>query len=354
MDMNSETFFGREGEMRIILDFLTSSPPQCVSIIGTRRIGKSSLAMNVFQKIKDLPNTIAVFFSCDSLPVECESKDEFFKLLYQKFKEENPFVLASKKYMFHDYESFQRFIKENSTNAINTFIFLDEFENLPTKKFADSDFFYNLKAKANIANNRLAFITTSQSELENLTPRTEKGSAFWNIFQQVWIGLFDHKNTLKLRRYGFEKCGLTLEKNEEEKIHYYAGNFPFFNQLACDFLWRAKRYHSNLDWDTLERDLHSHYLELWQSCTKSEQKQLKKLKIKYKKENRDIKNLWKGGLLIKTEEGYQPFSALFIKFLKSKSEFKITRKKFPLKAFMKYIKELLKIATEGKKLTEGD
>jgi AAA+ ATPase superfamily predicted ATPase len=43
--IDSDMFFGREKEMRRIEGMLSGDTPQCVSIVGERRIGKSSLAL---------------------------------------------------------------------------------------------------------------------------------------------------------------------------------------------------------------------------------------------------------------------------------------------------------------------
>ncbi|MGD2085332.1 MAG: ATP-binding protein [Candidatus Aminicenantes bacterium] len=51
--IESDMFFGRENEMRRIEAMLSGEVPQCVSIIGERRIGKSSLAFRVFHRMKN-------------------------------------------------------------------------------------------------------------------------------------------------------------------------------------------------------------------------------------------------------------------------------------------------------------
>ncbi len=51
--IESDMFFGREKEMQKIEEMLSGDRPQCVSIVGERRIGKSSLANRVFHKIKN-------------------------------------------------------------------------------------------------------------------------------------------------------------------------------------------------------------------------------------------------------------------------------------------------------------
>jgi AAA+ ATPase superfamily predicted ATPase len=48
--IESDMFFGRDKEMRRIEGMLSGDTPQCVSIVGERRIGKSSLAFRVFNR----------------------------------------------------------------------------------------------------------------------------------------------------------------------------------------------------------------------------------------------------------------------------------------------------------------
>ncbi len=50
---DSDMFFGRKREIERLLDMLSGKPPQNVSIVGERRIGKSSLAYRVFHQIKE-------------------------------------------------------------------------------------------------------------------------------------------------------------------------------------------------------------------------------------------------------------------------------------------------------------
>lgn len=55
---DSDMFFGRKREMERLMDMLSGKRPQNVSIVGERRIGKSSLAFRVFHKIKEKGDSI--------------------------------------------------------------------------------------------------------------------------------------------------------------------------------------------------------------------------------------------------------------------------------------------------------
>lgn len=347
--IDSDIFFGREKEMRRIMDLISGDNPQSVSIIGERRIGKSSLAWRLFHKIKEQNNTYAVYLDCDELAEECETKEHFFKELNWHFLADNSVLKNTGEDLFKDYPSFKTFIKNNGQGEKQTIIFLDEFEHLPGKEFADDTFFSNLRSMANNPTNRLAFVAISKTPLKELTHDSIQTSTFWNIFIKEIIGLLEHGSIEALRQKGFENDDLTLSKEDNEKIHYYTGDFPFFNQLACDFVWRSS---SPLNWHDLEDELFSHYQELWKNRKKSEKKLLKRWMGIDHLEDPELINMWKRGLLIQAKKGYAPFSAYFSQLLDSK--LKIPRKKWSLKTVIQYIKDALDIGKAVKDLLKGE
>jgi AAA+ ATPase superfamily predicted ATPase len=350
--VESDMFFGREIEMRRIEGMLTGDTPQCVSIVGERRIGKSSLAFRVFHKMKKAENTIAAFMDCDGLSEECKTKDQFFQLLDQKFLEDNPQikVLLGKKEekLFDNYTSFKSFIRETGRKKVNSIIFIDEFEHLPANQFADDTFFSNLRAMANNPDNHLAFVSISKTRLKELTHQSIKSSVFWNIFNTETIGLLNHKNIEQLRKYGFEKTGLAIAGEEIEKIHHYAGDFPFFNQVVCGFIWDSKVDKDELNWDKLEIALIDHYKKLWEDRTKDEQKLLKSLKSK---DDLALKEMKSRGVTIKKENHYFPFSEYFSHLIDKNLEVK--REKLSKKEIVQDIKEVVDIVKSGKEILTG-
>ncbi len=219
--ITSDMFFGREQERQRIVEMLTGDTPQCVSIIGERRIGKSSLANRVFHQVKQEDNTRAVYIDCDEIGAECQSKEQFFLLLDKLFCEAVKEKPTGN--LFADYASFKAFLHAGGREGIKTIIFIDEFDHLPDNPFADDTFFSNLRALANNPDHRLAFVAVSKTVLKELIHQAIKSSGFWNIFEIVFVGLLDHESIEKLRRTGLEKTGISFTKEEIEKIHYYAG-----------------------------------------------------------------------------------------------------------------------------------
>jgi hypothetical protein len=201
--------------------------------------------------------------------------------------------------------------------------------------------------------NRLAFCTVSQKELDQLAHQSILTSNFWNIFDVEIIGLLDPRSIQQLRGYGFENTGFTLKKQKLEKIHYYAGDFPFFNQMVCGFLWDAGRDDVDPDWDKLEVKMFPHFKNLWDNRSRDEQKQLKNLKNKKQKnkDDRVLKVMKSRGILIKEQGLYRPFSQYFSLLIDKNLEIK--KEKLLEKEFVKDIKEVMDIKRKGKNFITG-
>ncbi|MGE5340763.1 MAG: ATP-binding protein [Candidatus Omnitrophota bacterium] len=352
LPIDSDMFFGRQREMRRILDMLSGETPQCVSIIGERRIGKSSLANRVLHQLRNTPDTQAVYLDCDSLSETCQSKDHFFQCLNDAFGAQ---VYKEKdKKLFTDYPSFKVFISDAANKGIKTVIFLDEFEHLPydekknKNSFADDHFFSNLRSMAYDPTNRLAFVTLSKTKLKELTHRSVQVSGFWNIFQEKPLGLLDTKSIKQLRTSGFKRTAMSLTGEKIEKIHYYAGDFPFFNQVACRFLWEAKINKDEPDWDELEVELFPFYQGLWHDRTREEQELLKHLKSK---EDITLKEMKSRGVIIKEEESYLPFCGFFSLLIINKN-LEIKKEKFFEKESVRNFNEVIDMAGKVKDLVK--
>jgi ABC-type multidrug transport system ATPase subunit len=321
LPVESDMFLGREREMRRIEDMLANDRPQCVSIVGERRIGKSSLAYRVFHKLKQAAAALPVYLDCDEIPDECITKDQFFQWLNRKFLEtleDRPEIIDVDKKggnLFNSYSSFEGFFDIISRKKINSIIFFDEFEHLPKKKFADDSFFSNFRAAANNPENRLALVTISRRVLKELAHKSIISSNFWNIFDSQCLGLLDKDSIERLRNKGFEKTGFSLNKAEKQKIHYYAGDFPFFNQVACGFILGAKMNEEKIEWDRLEVELHSYYEQLWEDRSEQEQELLTDLEQTKPESGFSLREMEERGLLVKKNESYIHFSSFFARFI---------------------------------------
>ncbi|MCP4149299.1 MAG: ATP-binding protein, partial [bacterium] len=208
LSAESNMFFGRQREMRRLWDLLEGKTPQHISIVGERRIGKSSLAYRLFHQLKKEPNTLAIYLDCHQLPKTGESgetEETFYHQLSRCFKEalaKNNAVretLGEVSGEFGNYREFRGFVGAVSGKNIKLVMILDEFEHLPRKGFADNSFFSNLRALGDAPDYSLAFVTLSKGKLKELTHRALQSSGFYNIFESVIIGLLDHESIKEMR-----------------------------------------------------------------------------------------------------------------------------------------------------------
>ncbi|MCP4215408.1 MAG: tetratricopeptide repeat protein [bacterium] len=382
---DSEMFFGREREIGRLLDLLSGDSPQSVSIVGERRIGKSSLATRVFYKLREKEDIVAIYVDCDFFGVECESGNDFFSLLSDRFKktyneresqEQIPEAKAvqlkafgsaepfSRKgpqphvvgfcppeASFSDYRGFRRFVGELSGMGKRVVVFFDEFEHLPDRGFADDSFFSNLRALADKPEYRLSFVTISRTQIKKLIHQAIQSSGFYNIFETCSISLLDHRSIKELRRFGFPGEGFSLSQEELKKIDYYAGDFAFFNQVVCGCLWESKKYNDAPDWDNLEVKLRPYYDTLWDTRTREEQAVLKKLKKENESDAFAYKAMKARGLVMRpAEEGYYLFCDFFGHLMEK--ELEVRKKDILGKGVLNTIKEVLGILKSAKELVQ--
>ncbi|MCP4154485.1 MAG: tetratricopeptide repeat protein, partial [bacterium] len=356
----SKMFFGRQREMRRLWDLLEGESPQHISIVGERRIGKSSLAYRLFHELKKETAALAIYLDCHQLPKTGESGDTqetFYRRLSRSFKEAlatNNTVsetLGKETGEFGNYREFRRFVGAVSGNNIKLVMFLDEFEHLPKKGFADNSFFSNLRALGDAPDFSLAFVTLSKRKLKELTHQSIQTSGFYNIFETVIIGLLDHESIKQMRESGVMDKGFSLDAEERKKISYYAGDFAFLNMLVCYFLWEKKHFNETPDWDDLEDKLLQYYETLWDR-SRDEQVLLKCLKKENDSGDFALKEMKMRGLLTKAGKMYFPFCDFFGRLIEETLE--VRKKDISEKEILKTTKEVLDVLTTAKGLLPGE
>jgi hypothetical protein len=195
---NSAYFFGREQETSQILSLLGNG--QSVSLVGQRRIGKTSLLFhlsdrNIFAPAGLDPNEhLFVYIDCGGL----SNLDQ--PALYRVFLEEIDDALrernkADRLEILNDaqpisYRLFERTLRGLTRRSRKPIILLDEFERMSRNPQLDPDFFSGLRALA--AKYPIAYVTASKHPLLALTyaDASTLSSPFFNIFASVRLGLF--------------------------------------------------------------------------------------------------------------------------------------------------------------------
>lgn len=331
LPVESPLFFGRQSELNNIDSLLSAETPQCVSIVGEHRIGKSSLAVRVRHRAVSKGSVIVGSVDCSELETSSDSSNSFFQALNKSILNlpENGRIfktLSIREPLFDSFDAFAAFIK-GKDNALRVVLFFDEFDFLLTQPYANDGFFRRLRSLANEPDHNLAYVTASFRSLKDLIHNNPKlqASKFWNIFQNLPLGLFNDRDVQSLREYGFKANNVELTEQGRALIDRCAGNFPFFNQILCFHLFSHMFFDAPLDEDAIKSEIRPHSETLWHKRTKEEQKLLKKLvDTAVDDENSLLGDLKIRGILVKQDDHYYPFSGYFSFLIRN--EFSIAEK----------------------------
>jgi hypothetical protein len=285
MIRDSTEFFGRTKELRDIFTLLWR--PQSCSIVGPRRIGKSSLLYHlccpkVYGQYLTEPETY-VFVFLDLLELAELSVESFFLTLLERITEQSQGRVVVDSATDTGYGGFSKFIRRQSEEGWKFILCFDEFERMCGNPHFDDDFFGYLRSLA--YNYNLAYVTASRRNLYELCLDQDiKTSQFWNIFTTRNLGLMTKDEAIELATVPFTRAGGHIRERESEFILEFAGTHPLFVQIACYHLFAMKKEKGKLDgldYDLWRDDFHSdsllHFKYAWRRLSRQEQRALRSL-----------------------------------------------------------------------------
>jgi hypothetical protein len=276
-------FHGRHNEISQILGLLGNG--QSVSLIGPRRIGKSSLLLHLCRpEIRaemglDPGKCVFVLLDCQELggsPPE-EVYESFFTGLHQAARSAG-ISLERTDNDPGSYRALDRLLFQISQQGVSVIFLLDEFELLAANEHLTPYFFARLRGLT--TKYGLAYLTASQRPLFAITAEEEiLSSPFFNIFVTLPLGLYppDEARTLFDARLN----GTTLLFSPALRNHlcHLVGPHPFFLHVAGYHAYQAIQQGANLtspaDFAQLdgpiEIEAYSHLGYLWQNLSPEEQ-----------------------------------------------------------------------------------
>ena len=226
-------FFGRSREVSKIFSRLTASRPQSISVVGERRIGKSSLLNYVNHpqvRARQLDQPDAYVFAFIDLQQKRRiTPVEFFKELFELMaKEIGDDALAVEEPSFDAMRAVLERFRRRSRKLI---VLLDEFDAITTNRAFDLEFYSFLRSIAN--NYDVAYVTSSARDLQELChTQLIADSPFFNIFTNVFLRAFTRKEATDLITRPSAEASLPLG-GYARRIMDIAGYFPYFLQIAC-------------------------------------------------------------------------------------------------------------------------
>jgi hypothetical protein len=280
-----QRFYGRSQEIRQIVNRLLSSAHESTSIVGERRIGKTSLlnylsdprAAESLGLTPDKYCLVYVDFQglTDITPLRFWQRvlgkmaqsicDENLKASLQALSQQGNFDL------FDLEDTFEKSQQYGLTHVL----LLDEFEYVTQNPNFKPDFFGGLRALA--IHHGVALIPATRRDLMDLCHSEEiKGSPFFNIFANVVLRPFTHTEVNELvdgYTHGFE---FPFSPSERKMVLELGGGYPFFVQMAGYYLFEGKSQGlepnalRNYVVSSFDQQAEAHFNYLWTHCSDSE------------------------------------------------------------------------------------
>ncbi len=325
-------FYDRQHETDQIANLVRAS--QSVSIVGPRRIGKTSLLYHLQdQEVRAAHGLLPpehVFISIGTEGMGQASPPQvcalFLDGLREALRESSINAEWGEGARPVDYRLLDSAIKAVTRQGTKVAFFIDEFELLAANQNLDPTFFSGLRGLATRC--AVSYILVSQRPLISLVYADDSvlSSPFFNIFATVPLGLFDEPTARGMVLAFLDRAEATLPQPALSAIADLAGPHPFFVQVAAYHAWDLAQ--STEEWDeratTLLSDLfyeeaQQHYLYCWYNLNEAERYALASLAVAPHDPGarQALHQLQQQCLIIPSDSGYCYVSSALRRFVRS-------------------------------------
>jgi serine/threonine protein kinase len=325
MIQNPNEFYGRSREIKRIYSRLDAPRPQSISIVGERRIGKSSLLNYIYQRQNRRQQMDshhnAIFVYMDFQQGADLNVEKFIDILLGMFKYEKHRMVTEVS-SERSFDVLRAEIEELNSQDKRVIILMDEFESITTNPGFDMQFFSFLRFLAN--NYKVAYVTSSYHDLQQMCHDEDiADSPFFNIFSTLSLRTFSRDEAVELICGPSQSEGIPLEPHIDN-ILGLSGYFPFFIQIACSavFEYLAENEDGEPDWtrisEVFREEATQHYQYIWDRMDENFQNNLsriaagKKVDKKFRHVNDD---LVQRGYLVESNGRMELFSKPFQDFV---------------------------------------
>ncbi len=279
----AEEFHGRQKEISQIYELCRNG--QSISVIGPRRIGKSSLLLHLCRKSTRMlysaapQQTLFSLVDCQELggsPPE-EVYEAFMSSIVERALAEN--IVIPPVQRSGTYRSLDLVLREVVAAGYGVVLLLDEFELLAANARLTPYFFARLRGLT--TKYGLAYLTASQRPLFAITADEQiLSSPFFNIFVTIALGLFTDDEARNLIQHRLESAGVNLSTDLCDYMLDLVGPHPFFLHIAGYHAFQRQvdserliDSTSGMTWldAPVEIEAESHLSYLWQNLTAEEQ-----------------------------------------------------------------------------------
>jgi len=266
MIKDPKLFSGRLEELHAIKNLLLTM--QSCSVVGPRRIGKSSLLYYLAHPdyhLNEYPPEYKFVF-LDLQELSGSKTEDFFATVINRLRRTSPELVNSDLNKDIGMQGFRRFLGGITEAGTKLILCLDEFEMLSQNPNFSADFFTFLRGLC--SNYNFALVTSSRKSLFDLCHQRDlQTSQLWNIFIELPLGLMKAGEIQALIRKYLEYGSLNVRQEYIDKAMSLAGNHPFFLQIAFYFLFDACADQQDPDFDAIHdlftTESRRHYIFAW-------------------------------------------------------------------------------------------
>ena len=231
-------FYDRARETALALQMVKGG--QSVSVIGPRRIGKTSFLFHLSDSTVRVENGFAseqsLFVYIDGEMLGGLSSSDILRVVLQEIVAQTDKGRVAIPQVV-DYRSFEQAVRELFKPGQQLVYLIDEFECLGKNQNLDADFFPFLRSLTV----HYSIVTASQVPLLALIGEGEVGSHFFNVFVPIHLGLFSEDDARQMIRRPSQTAGVEFSRSTEDFILDLAGAHPFFLQIACFYAFELSR-----------------------------------------------------------------------------------------------------------------
>ncbi|MBN2535077.1 MAG: AAA family ATPase [Spirochaetales bacterium] len=312
-------FFDRKGIVRRIFSRIGAERPQSIALIGSRKSGKTSLLYYLFHEqvraeYLESPGSY-LFFMLNSRDCMEKQAENFIREITHQI---TPAIHEETNY----YNTLQKEVKNIHTQGKKLILLFDDFHFITGSENYPLEFFSFLRSLAN--NYNVAYVTTSYLELQKLCAAKDiEESPFFNIFTNLSIGPFSHKEGIKLFSH------LTgLDEQDSEKVVAWAGSTPYSLKLIAQKMKENSKNENISESQFVKKFLPvliPYFEQVLSLLTKDALQPLKQIAKGKKPDQKDeylLRPLIRHEFLIEDDGMIQPFSPAFSRFLKNNLQVK--------------------------------
>lgn len=240
---NPRDFIGRKTELLHIVTRLKTM--QSCSVVGERRIGKSSLLYHLFQTGNErLSDSGFRFVYIELTDASAQTVVDFLQTVLQSLDLPTDSIKDDNK-PNRNLTAFGRAIQGLVDKGERVILCLDEFEGLFDNPQEFNDMFFN-HFRSMVNHRKLALVTASRQPLEVYSIENKLTSPFFNLLSVTELTDFTSEEVETFLAIYQQKVSFT--DHELEFIYWYHQQHPIKLQIFCDlmFQWRDRDWSNDM------------------------------------------------------------------------------------------------------------